>query len=435
MSRKTNSNPLWAESGPVRLQRILAAAGFGSRRSVEKLILEGRVEVDGEVVDQLGSSADPSLQDVRVDGESLRAAKPLYFAVNKPTGVVTTNRDPQGRPRVVDLAPPQHRVFPVGRLDQHSEGLILLTNDGWLSQRLAHPRFGVEKIYQVIIAGEVPPDLPKRMERGIHIAEGVVRAKHVRVRSARPRSSELEVVLDEGKNREIRRMLARLGHKVMRLRRIAFGPLRLGDLPLGACRPLNGDEIEKLREAALGKGFKQRPEGVRRKDQSEPSDDVVDASDDRPAKPTKHSSAGPKPPRAPIVGGSRGKPFSSRAKPVGKVTIIGGDRDEPSEPSRPKFGKPAAKSGTAARVAVVVDLLHLAALHLAQGHHAPRGLVHRAHALSVLVLVENGEPKGARGPREGKGEVLFVARSVDAKGANHLEVENPGVAAEVLHGD
>ncbi len=256
MSRKSTQPQLSFGEGPVRLQRILAAAGFGSRRGVEQLILEGRVEVDGEVVTQLGTSVDPSVSEVSVDGEKLRVGKPLYFAVNKPVGVVTTNHDPQGRPRVIDFAPPQYRVFPVGRLDQYSEGLILLTNDGWLAQRLTHPRYGVEKIYQVVIAGTPPADLPKKLERGVHLAEGVVRAKHVKVRGRRGRSTELEVVLDEGKNREIRRMLARLGNKVQRLRRIAFGPLRLGDLPSGACRPLTFDEIQKLREAATGKMYK-----------------------------------------------------------------------------------------------------------------------------------------------------------------------------------
>lgn len=230
----------------VRLQRALAAAGFGSRRQCEELILEGRVEVDGEVVDRLGTTIDPTTAKLKVDGTAVKPKRLVYYAVNKPPGIVTTNADPQGRPRVIDLVPPKERVFPVGRLDRSSEGLILLTNDGELAQRLAHPRYEIPKVYRVTVAGNVLPETLQEMRRGIHIAEGLVRVEGARILKARPKATELEVTLKEGKNREIRRILARLGHKVQSLRRIAIGPLRLGEMPTGAYRRLTAEEVRKL---------------------------------------------------------------------------------------------------------------------------------------------------------------------------------------------
>ena len=149
-SKKRSRRSAKATDSSQRLQRFLASAGFGSRRQCEELIEAGRVDVDGKVITKLGSTVDSSNQKVRVDGVLLKKQKTVYFAVNKPVGVVTTNRDPKGRPRVVDLVPPDERVFPVGRLDRNSEGLILLTNDGELAQRLTHPRFGVRKVYREI---------------------------------------------------------------------------------------------------------------------------------------------------------------------------------------------------------------------------------------------------------------------------------------------
>lgn len=229
-----------------RLQKLLASAGFGSRRQCEELIEAGRVDVDGQIVTRLGTTVDPDVNKVRVDGDLLKKQKLVYYAVNKPIGFVTTNRDPQGRPRVVDLVPPDERVFPVGRLDRNSEGLILLTNDGELAQQLTHPRFGVRKVYRVTVAGKVDSETMKHMRKGIYIAEGFVRVEGARLLKSRSRSTEMEIVLREGKNREIRRILARLGHKVQHLRRIAVGPLRLGDLPPGAYRVVSHHEVDKL---------------------------------------------------------------------------------------------------------------------------------------------------------------------------------------------
>ncbi len=236
-----------------RLQKVLAHAGIASRRECEELVLEGRVEVDRKVVTELGTRVDPQRQEIRVDGESLLQPKLVYFAVNKPPGVISTARDPAGRPRIIDLLPPNSpRVFPVGRLDIASEGLILVTNDGELTNGLTHPRHGIEKIYHVQVAGQVEREVLAQLHRGIHLAEGFAHVKHVRIKSRQKHSTILEMVLDEGRNREVRRLLARVGHKVQRLKRVAVGAVRLGDLPTGAVRSLSTKEIDALQRAVAG---------------------------------------------------------------------------------------------------------------------------------------------------------------------------------------
>ncbi|RMF43180.1 MAG: rRNA pseudouridine synthase, partial [Planctomycetota bacterium] len=237
------------EAGPQRLNKVLAAAGLGSRREVEELIVQGRVEVDQEIVTNLATKVDPARVKIKVDGQPIRLKRPVYYALNKPKGVLSTNFDPSGRMRVVDFVPSHDRVFSVGRLDQHSEGLILLTNDGTLAQRLAHPRYRVQKTYFVTVAGEVTAADLAKLRKGVYLAEGIARIDGARIRSRKKTSTDLEIVLSEGKNREIRRLLAREGHKVLVLRRIAIGPLRLGDLPVGAIRPLNRREVAALYEA------------------------------------------------------------------------------------------------------------------------------------------------------------------------------------------
>ncbi len=240
-----------ADDGRERLQKVLAAAGLGSRRNCEELITTGRVEVDRQVVTLLGTRVDPRRQEIRVDGERLPDPKRVVFMLNKPVGVVTTNYDPSGRPRVVDLVPGEHRLFAIGRLDRMSEGLILVTNDGELANLLAHPRYGVEKKYLVQVAGVPTPETLDKLRRGIQLAEGTARAQHVNLKSQHKQSAVLEMVLDEGKNREIRRMLAQLGHKVHQLKRIAVGPLTLGGLLPGQHRLLAWAEIDTLRRDAL----------------------------------------------------------------------------------------------------------------------------------------------------------------------------------------
>ncbi|MCA9136217.1 MAG: pseudouridine synthase [Planctomycetales bacterium] len=234
---------------PQRLQRLLAAAGYGSRRQCESMIEEGRVDVDGKVVSELGTVVDPQTSKVRVDGVPLRQQKLVYYVVNKPTGYLSTNADPRGRQRVIDLVPNSERVFPVGRLDQSSQGLMLLTNDGDLAQQLAHPKYGIRKVYRVTVAGKIDGETMRSMRKGIYISDGFVRVEGAKILKTRGRATELEITLREGKNREIRRILARLGHKVQILRRIAIGPLRMGDLPVGAHRALTREEVRRLRTA------------------------------------------------------------------------------------------------------------------------------------------------------------------------------------------
>lgn len=234
-----------------RLQKILAAAGLASRREAEELILEGRVEVDGVVVTELGTRVEVDNQTIHVDGEALPQPKRIYLAVNKPTGVVCTARDPAGRPRVIDMLPPDTgRVFTVGRLDMESEGLILATNDGELANKLTHPKHGVEKTYEVQVAGRPNVEVIGKLRKGMYLAEGYAHPVKVRIKGHRKNSTILEMVLDEGRNREIRRMLARVGHKVQRLSRIAVGPVRLGEMPRGAIRKLTPEEVRKLRDYA-----------------------------------------------------------------------------------------------------------------------------------------------------------------------------------------
>ena len=221
---------------PQRLQRVLASAGIGSRRECEQLITEGRVEVEGQIVIELGTKVDPDSQKIRVDGQRLKMPRLQYFMLNKPPGVVSTAQDPAGRVRVVDLIKTKERVYNVGRLDKSSEGLILVTNDGDLANKLTHPRYGVEKRYLIHVVGKPSRETMEQMKRGIYLAEAKVRVSNVKVKKSLKDSTWLEIVLDEGRNREIRRILARLGHKVTRLRRVAIGPLNLGELPLGAHR-------------------------------------------------------------------------------------------------------------------------------------------------------------------------------------------------------
>ena len=246
-----SGKPALADDGKERLQKVLAAAGLGSRRACEELITAGRVEVDRTVVSELGARVDPRSQEVRVDGERLPDPKRVVYLLNKPVGAVTTNFDPAGRPRVVDLVPGERRLFAVGRLDRMSEGLILVTNDGDLANLLAHPRYGVEKKYLVQVAGVPSADLLAKLQQGVRLAEGEVHAKRVSIRSQHKQSAVLEMVLDEGKNREIRRMLARLGHKVHQLKRVAVGGLSLGNLLPGQWRQLAWSEVEALRRDAV----------------------------------------------------------------------------------------------------------------------------------------------------------------------------------------
>ena len=237
----------------VRLQKALADAGVGSRRECEQLIADGRVDIDGQVVTQLGTKVHPYEQAIRVDGVPLKRKRRRYFAVHKPPGVVSTSKDQWRRVRVIDLVASNDRLFNIGRLDKESSGLILVTNDGELANRLTHPRYGVEKTYQVTVAGIPTREVLTKLRRGVTLSDGRVKADTISIKRRYKQSSLLEIVLTEGRNREIRRMLARFDHKVMKLKRVAIGPVRLGNLPLGAHRELTGPEIRSLQNWSSGK--------------------------------------------------------------------------------------------------------------------------------------------------------------------------------------
>lgn len=239
--------------GTVRIQKLLAQAGLASRRACEEIVLEGRVTVNGQVVRDLPVFVRPGLDRVAIDGKPIaaRRERPVYILLNKPKGVVSTNADPAGRPRVIDLvAHVAQRVFPVGRLDADSTGLILLTNDGDLANRLTHPRYGVEKTYVVEIGSPVQADALEQLKGGSHVDGRRTAGAVVSVLRRSRERTLLEVRLREGPNREVRRVLARLGYKVLSLRRVGIGPLTDRGIKTGRCRMLEPAEVEALRRAA-----------------------------------------------------------------------------------------------------------------------------------------------------------------------------------------
>jgi 23S rRNA pseudouridine2605 synthase len=248
--RTPSSEGIPASAG-IRLQRFLASTGLGSRRKCEEYIVAGRVNVDGQVVRDLGTRIDAGRHEVRVDGELVRRDPPRYFLLNKPRGYLCTSSDPAGRPRALDLLPPSKlRLFTVGRLYESSEGLILLTNDGELAHRLAHPRFQVPRTYALQVAGRPTAESFAALKEGLYFQEGRFQIRWVKRVGTKGNSTFLEVGLSHGQNREIRRLFARVGHKVMRLRRVAFGPLSLRRLAEGRFRTLTSAELAALRQLA-----------------------------------------------------------------------------------------------------------------------------------------------------------------------------------------
>jgi pseudouridine synthase len=241
-----------------RLQKIISSAGVASRRAAERLIAEGRVSVNGQVVRELGSKADAGADDIRVDGRRLRiVAAHRYLLLNKPRGVVTTRGDPEGRRTVLDLlSGVREYVYPVGRLDYDSEGLLILTNDGDLAARLSHPRHGVEKVYHASVRGVPGRETLDALARGV-VLDGrrtaPARVRLVKTFGSRGREgATIEIVLREGRNRQVRRMCEAVGHPVERLRRVRYGPLSDDALPPGRWRDLTPREVEALRAAAAG---------------------------------------------------------------------------------------------------------------------------------------------------------------------------------------
>lgn len=233
-----------------RLQRALARAGFGSRRSCEQLIVDGRVTIDGRTA-TLGDKVDAELTTVRVDGVEVKLDPNVrYLALHKPPGVVTTMRDPQGRPDIRRYVPAEGpRVFPVGRLDRDSEGLLLLTNDGELANRVMHPRHGVEKEYLAEVEGAPTAKQLARVRSGVELDDGPARAVRARIVASSRGRGAVRVVMTEGRKREVRRLLAAVGLPVTRLVRLRIGPVTLGGLAPGESRPLEREEVRALTAA------------------------------------------------------------------------------------------------------------------------------------------------------------------------------------------
>jgi len=236
-----------------RLQKILARAGLASRREAERWIVDGRITVNGSVIRKLGSQADPVKDSIKVDGKRIRpSAAPLYYAFHKPPGIITTLNDPQNRP---DLTPylqrlgEKRRVFPVGRLDYNTTGLLLLTNDGEVALRLAHPRYGVKKIYRVKLSACPTEEDFKQLSKGIRLEEGVTAPARGRIIEKLKKNAWVEIEVHEGRKREVRRMFEALGYFVEKLIRIRVGPISLGALPLGEMRPLSQNEVKTLKHA------------------------------------------------------------------------------------------------------------------------------------------------------------------------------------------
>jgi pseudouridine synthase len=239
-----------------RLQKLISAAGVASRRAAEELIRQGRVSVNGSTVSELGTKADPARDDIRVDGRRVRPLQQFrYLLLNKPRGYVTTRKDPQRRPTVMDLLPAlRDYVYPVGRLDYDSEGLVLLTNDGDLAARLTHPRHEVDRVYKVTVAGVPDGKAIAQLERGVPLDGRRTAPADVRLvhgdRDRGAKSAVMLMTIREGRNRQVRRMCEAVGHPVQRLARVAFGPLTDKGLPLGRARDLTPGELRALRRAA-----------------------------------------------------------------------------------------------------------------------------------------------------------------------------------------
>ncbi|MBT8462586.1 MAG: rRNA pseudouridine synthase [Gemmatimonadetes bacterium] len=233
----------------MRLQKYLSRAGVASRRASEELIREGRVRVDGLVVTELGTKVDPHVSSVEVDGQPVQLEPPRWIMLNKPPGCLCTRNDPEGRPTVYDLIGAEHgSLFHVGRLDYMSEGMLLLTNEGSVADKLLHPRNRVPRRYEVTVAAPIPRDVGSRLRVGVELDDGPASVDDFRVRAGlRPDQLVLELSLREGRNREVRRLMEAVGVTIHALKRAAFGPLELGDLPRGSWRPLDEGEIDRLR--------------------------------------------------------------------------------------------------------------------------------------------------------------------------------------------
>lgn len=236
----------------ARLQKIISQAGLASRRAAENIILEGRVEVNGQVIRELGGKYDPELVEIRVDGKVISAPEAhVYYLLNKPKGYVSTASDERGRRTVLDLLPEvKERIYPIGRLDMNTEGLLLLTNDGELMNGLLHPRYEVQKTYVARIATELSEAALKALREGVKLEDGLTAPARVRVLETAPGRTRVEITIHEGRNRQVRRMFKAVGHEVLALKRTAFAGLSLEGVRRGEHRALTEEEIRSLYEKA-----------------------------------------------------------------------------------------------------------------------------------------------------------------------------------------
>jgi len=241
-----------------RIQKILAKAGIASRREAERMVIEGKVTVNGKIIDKLGFKADPLKDHIRVDGKRLTGFEPkITLLLNKPRGYLSTVKDPGGRATVMDLLKKiRWRIYPVGRLDFDAEGLLLLSNDGDLTQVLSHPRFSIPRTYFVKVARVPDGKALDRLKKGVRLEDGKAKAVSVTILRQREKNCWAQFVVTEGRNRLVKRMFAAIGHPVLKLKRVGFGPLRLGDLPVGQFRYLTPEEIEKLKRISSESGVR-----------------------------------------------------------------------------------------------------------------------------------------------------------------------------------
>lgn len=267
-----------------RLQRVIASYGITSRRKAEQMILDGRIHVDGKLVLELGTRVDPARQEIRVDGKLMHWERRRYLILNKPSGYITTAADERGRRTVLDLVDVPERVVPVGRLDRKTCGLLMLTNDGELLYRITHPKFELEKEYEVELDGFPPPAALERLRNGVIVDGVMVVPSQVRPLRNEESGTVLRVVIHEGRNRIVRRMMERIGYPVLKLERTRLGPLQVRGLPVGGWRDLTGGELSQIRES-VGLG-----------------DEDAEARVGRP------SGSSPRPPVGPPVRGERRGP-------------------------------------------------------------------------------------------------------------------------------
>jgi pseudouridine synthase len=239
-----------------RIQKILAKAGIASRREAERMVIEGRVSVNGKVIETLGFKADPSNDYIKVDGRRLTPFEPkIILLLNKPRGYLSTVKDPKGRPTIMDLLKNvKWRIYPVGRLDFDAEGLLLLTNEGDLAHLLSHPRFSIPKTYLVKVAGVPEEKKLTRLKRGVMLEDGEAKAVSCSLIRQREKNSWVRVVVTEGRNHLVKRMFSAIGHTVLKLKRVEYGPIQLGNLPFGQFRYLTPEEIEQIGKLKATKG-------------------------------------------------------------------------------------------------------------------------------------------------------------------------------------